>query len=174
MGILLGAMLPFLFSALTMGAVGRAASALVNEVRRQFRENPGIMEGTVKPDYARVVDMSTQGSLREMILPGVLAIVAPVIVGFILGPEALGGLLVGSIAAGALLAITMSNSGGAWDNAKKYIEAGHHGGKGSDAHKAAIVGDTVGDPFKDTSGPSLNILLKLMAIVSLVFGPLFV
>ena len=173
MGGLIGALLPFLFSALTLGAVGRAASALVSEVRRQFREIPGIMEGTGKPDYARVVDMSTRGSLREMVLPGVLAIVAPITVGFILGPEALGGLLVGSIAAGSLLAITMANSGGAWDNAKKYIEAGHHGGKGSEAHKAAVVGDTVGDPFKDTSGPSLNILLKLMAIVSLVFGPLF-
>jgi K(+)-stimulated pyrophosphate-energized sodium pump len=174
MGILIGSLMPFLFSAMSMGAVGRAAYSLVNEVRRQFREIPGIMEGTTKPDYARVVDMSTRGSLREMVLPGLLAMVAPIAVGAILGPAALGGLLVGSIGAGALLAITMANSGGAWDNAKKYIEAGHHGGKGSDAHKAAVVGDTVGDPFKDTSGPSLNILLKLMAIVSLVFAPLFI
>ncbi|MCH8283081.1 MAG: sodium/proton-translocating pyrophosphatase [Chloroflexi bacterium] len=174
MGVLIGALLPFLFSALSMGAVGRAAVSLVNEVRRQFREIPGIMEGTGRPDYARVVDLSTQGALREMILPGVMAIVTPIIVGFILGPAALGGLLVGSIAAGSLLAITMANSGGAWDNAKKYIEAGHLGGKGSDAHKAAVIGDTVGDPFKDTSGPSLNILIKLMAIVSLVFAPLFI
>ena len=174
LGTLVGALMPFLFSALTMGAVGRAAHSLVNEVRRQFREIPGIMEGTGTPDYARCVDLSTRGSLREMVLPGLLAVMAPIAVGAILGPEALGGLLVGSIGAGALMAITMANSGGAWDNAKKYIEAGHHGGKGSDAHKAAVVGDTVGDPFKDTSGPSLNILLKLMAIVSLVFGPLFI
>ena len=173
MGALVGALLPFLFAALTMGAVGRAASALVNEVRRQFREIPGIMEGTGTPDHQRVVDISTRGALREMILPGLIAIIAPIVIGAILGPEALGGLLVGSIAAGSLLAITMANSGGAWDNAKKFIEAGAHGGKGSEAHKAAVVGDTVGDPFKDTSGPSLNILLKLMAIVSLVFGPLF-
>ena len=173
MGVLVGSLMPFLFSAMSMGAVGRAAYSLVNEVRRQFRENPGIMEGTTKPDYARVVDMSTRGALREMVLPGLMAMVAPIIVGAVLGPEALGGLLVGSIAAGSLLAITMANSGGAWDNAKKYIEAGNLGGKGSDAHKAAVVGDTVGDPFKDTSGPSLNILLKLMAIVALVFGPLF-
>ena len=174
MGTLVGALMPFLFSALSMGAVGRAAYSLVNEVRRQFREIPGIMEGTGRPDYARVVDLSTQGSLRAMVLPGLLAVVAPIAVGAILGPEALGGLLVGSIGAGSLLAITMANSGGAWDNAKKYIESGKLGGKGSDAHKAAIVGDTVGDPFKDTSGPSLNILLKLMAIVALVFGPLFI
>ena len=173
MGALIGALLPSLFAALTMGAVGRAASSLVNEVRRQFREIPGIMEGTGTPDHQRVVDISTQGALREMVVPGLIAIIAPIVIGVILGPEALGGLLVGAIAAGSLLAITMANSGGAWDNAKKYIEAGQHGGKGSEAHKAAIVGDTVGDPFKDTSGPSLNILLKLMAIVSLVFGPLF-
>ena len=174
LGVLVGALMPFLFSALSMGAVGRAAYSLVNEVRRQFREIPGIMEGTGKPDYARCVDLSTRGALREMVLPGLMAVVAPIAVGAFLGPAALGGLLVGSIGAGALMAITMANSGGAWDNAKKYIEAGHHGGKGSDAHKAAVVGDTVGDPFKDTSGPSLNILLKLMAIVSLVFGPLFI
>ena len=174
MGVLIGSLLPFLFSAFSMGAVGRAAYSLVNEVRRQFREIPGIMEGTGRPDYARCVDMSTRGALREMVLPGLMAVVAPVAVGIILGPKALGGLLVGSIGAGALLAITMANSGGAWDNAKKYIESGQLGGKGSDAHKAAVVGDTVGDPFKDTSGPSLNILLKLMAIVSLVFAPLFI
>ena len=172
-GLIIGGLLPFLFSALTLQAVGRAANAMVSEVRRQFREIPGIMEGTGKPDYARAVAISTDGALKEMILPGLMAIVAPVIVGIILGPEALGGLLIGSIVTGVPLAITMSNAGGAWDNAKKYIEGGQHGGKGSEAHKAAVVGDTVGDPFKDTSGPSLNILLKLMAVVALVFGPLF-
>lgn len=172
-GLLIGALMPFLFSALTMQAVGRAANNMVQEVRRQFREIPGIMEGTSKPEYARAVDISTRGALREMVLPGLLAIAAPIIVGAILGAEALGGLLIGAIATGVLLALTMANAGGAWDNAKKYIELGHHGGKGSDPHKAAVVGDTVGDPFKDTSGPSLNILLKLMAIVALVFGPLF-
>ena len=172
-GLIIGGLLPFLFSALTLQAVGRAANAMVSEVRRQFREIPGIMEGTGKPDYARAVAISTDGALKEMILPGLMAIIAPVIVGIILGPEALGGLLIGSIVTGVPLAITMANAGGAWDNAKKYIEGGQHGGKGSEAHKAAIVGDTVGDPFKDTSGPSLNILLKLMAVVALVFGPLF-
>ena len=172
-GLLIGAMLPSIFSALTMKAVGRAAFSIVNEVRRQFREIPGLMEGTGQPDYARCVDISTRGALREMILPGVMAVVAPLAVGFILGKEALGGMLIGSVAAGLLLAITMANAGGTWDNAKKYIETGHFGGKGSDAHKAAVVGDTVGDPFKDTSGPSLNILLKLMAIVALVFAPVF-
>lgn len=172
-GLLIGAMLPSMFSALTMQAVGRAAFSIVNEVRRQFREIPGLMEGTGQPDYARCVDISTRGALREMILPGVIAVVAPLAVGFILGKEALGGMLVGSVAAGFLLAITMANAGGTWDNAKKYIETGHFGGKGSEAHKAAVVGDTVGDPFKDTSGPSINILLKLMAIVALVFAPVF-
>ena len=172
-GLIIGGLLPFLFSALSLQAVGRAANAMVNEVRRQFREIPGIMDGTGKPEYGKAVAISTQGALQEMILPGLLAIGAPIIVGIILGPEALGGLLIGSIATGVLLAITMANSGGAWDNAKKYIELGNFGGKGSEAHKAAVVGDTVGDPFKDTSGPSLNILLKLMAIVSVVFGPLF-
>ena len=172
-GLIIGGLLPFLFSALTLQAVGRAANAMVSEVRRQFREIPGIMDGTGKPDYARAVAISTNGALKEMILPGLMAIVAPVIVGIILGPEALGGLLIGSIVTGVPLAITMSNAGGAWDNAKKYIEGGQHGGKGSEAHKAAVVGDTVGDPFKDTAGPSLNILLKLMAVVALVFGPLF-
>jgi K(+)-stimulated pyrophosphate-energized sodium pump len=174
MGLLIGTLLPFLFSALTMQAVGRAANRMVSEVRRQFREIPGIMDGTGRPDYARAVDISTQGALREMILPGLIAVVAPIVVGFIMGAEALGGMLLGAIATGFLLAVTMANAGGAWDNAKKYIEAGNHGGKGSEAHKAAVVGDTVGDPFKDTSGPSLNILLKLMSIVALVFGPLFI
>ena len=172
-GLLIGAMLPFLFSAMTMKAVGRAAFSIVNEVRRQFREIEGIMDGTGRPEYARCVDISTRGSLREMILPGVMAVGAPLAVGFILGTQALGGLLIGSLGAGLVLAITMANAGGAWDNSKKYIETGHYGGKGSDTHKAAVEGDLVGDPFKDTSGPSLNILLKLMAIVSLVFAPVF-
>ena len=172
-GLLIGAMLPFLFSAFTMKAVGRAAFAIVTEVRRQFREISGIMEGTGKPDYARCVDISTRGALREMILPGVMAVVAPLATGFVLGTEALGGLLIGSVAAGFMLAIMMASAGGAWDNAKIYVELGNYGGKGSEAHKAAVEGDLVGDPFKDTSGPSLNILLKLMAIVSLVFAPVF-
>ncbi len=172
-GVLIGALMPFVFGAQTMLAVGRAARAMVNEVRRQFKERPGILEGTEPPDHARAVTIATEGALREMILPGTLAIVVPIAVGAIIGAEALGGLLVGSIAAGALLALMMANAGGAWDNAKKYVEAGALGGKGSDAHKATIVGDTVGDPFKDTSGPSMNILLKLMAIVAVVFGPLF-
>ena len=172
-GVLIGAMLPFIFSAMTMQAVGRAAFSIVNEVRRQFREIPGIMEGTGRPEYARCVDISTRGALKEMILPGVMAVVAPLAIGFVLGTEALGGLLMGAVGAGFVLAITMANAGGAWDNAKKYIEIGHYGGKGSDSHKAAVEGDVVGDPFKDTSGPSLNILLKLMAIVSLVFAPVF-
>ena len=173
MGLLVGALLPFVFAALTMQAVGRAASAMVEEVRRQFREIPGLLEGTADADYTRAVDISTRGAMREMVLPGVLAIVAPVAIGLILGAEALGGMLIGSIATGFLLAIMMANAGGAWDNAKKFIEAGAHGGKGSDPHSAAVVGDTVGDPFKDTSGPSLNILIKLMSIVALVFAPLF-
>ena len=172
-GVLLGAMLPFVFSAFTMKAVGRAAFAIVEEVRRQFREIPGIMEGTGRPDYARCVDISTRGSLREMIVPGLLAVIAPIAVGFTLGTEALGGLLIGAVASGFMLAIMMASAGGAWDNAKKYVELGNFGGKGSEAHKAAVEGDVVGDPFKDTSGPSLNILLKLMAIVSLVFAPVF-
>ena len=173
-GILLGALMPFVFSALSMGAVGRAAQAMVEEVRRQFREMPGIMDGTQDPDYERAVSISTTGALREMVFPGLLAVAVPIFVGAVISAEALGGLLIGSIAAGAMLAIMMANAGGAWDNAKKYIEEGHFGGKGSDAHKAAVVGDTVGDPFKDTSGPSLNILLKLMSIVAVVFGPLFI
>jgi len=171
-GLLIGAMLPFLFCSITMMAVSKAAYSIVHEVRRQFREIAGLMEGTADPDYASCIAISTQSALREMIVPGVLAVVAPLAVGFVLGPEALGGLLVGSLGAGFLLAITMANAGGAWDNAKKFIEMGHLGGKGSDAHKAAVVGDTVGDPFKDTSGPSLNILIKLMAMVALVFAPL--
>ncbi|MDA1215419.1 MAG: sodium-translocating pyrophosphatase [Chloroflexi bacterium] len=176
-GLLIGALMPFVFSALTMEAVGRAAQDMVEEVRRQFREIPGLREGTegVKAEYAKCVDISTKGALREMILPGLLAVIVPIIVGLIpfLGAEAVGGLLIGAIATGALLAITMANSGGAWDNAKKYVEAGAHGGKGSPAHEAAVVGDTVGDPFKDTSGPSLNILIKLMSIVALVFATTF-
>ena len=173
MGLLIGALLPFVFAALTMEAVGRAASAMVEEVRRQFREIPGLREGEADADYTRAVDISTRGAMKEMVLPGVLAIVAPVIVGLVLGAAGLGGMLIGAIATGFLLAIMMANAGGAWDNAKKYIEAGNHGGKGSDAHDAAVIGDTVGDPFKDTSGPALNILIKLMSIVALVFAPLF-
>lgn len=172
-GMLIGAMLPFLFSAFTMKAVGRAAFSIVNEVRRQFREIPGIMEGTGRPDYARCVDISTRGALKEMVIPGLMAVIVPIATGFILGPVALGGLLMGAVGAGFMLAIMMATAGGAWDNAKKYVELGNYGGKGTDAHKAAVEGDMVGDPFKDTSGPSLNILLKLMAIVSLVFAPVF-
>ncbi len=173
-GLFIGAMLPFLFSAMTMSSVGKAANQMIQEVRRQFRENKGIMEGTTKPDYARCVEISTAAALKEMIAPGVLAIVAPIAVGMLLGVESLGGMLGGALAAGVLLAIMMANAGGAWDNAKKYVESGVYGGKGSDTHKAAVVGDTVGDPFKDTSGPSINILIKLMTIVSLVFAPVFV
>ncbi len=172
-GLLLGGILPFLFSALTMRAVGNAAFAMVEEVRRQFREIPGIMEGTGKPDAARCVEISTKGSLKQMILPGVIAVLAPSVVG-LWSVEALGGLLAGALVTGVMMAIFMSNAGGAWDNAKKYIEGGAHGGKGSDSHKAAVVGDTVGDPFKDTSGPSLNILVKLMTVVGLVFLPWFI
>ncbi|WP_169973037.1 sodium-translocating pyrophosphatase [Tautonia rosea] len=173
-GVLIGAMLPFLFSSMAMTAVGRAAFAMVEEVRRQFHEIPGLMEGTGVADHARCVDIATQGALREMILPGLLAVFAPVAMGLILGVEALGGMLAGTLASGVMLALMMSNSGGAWDNAKKFIETGKHGGKGSNAHKASVVGDTVGDPFKDTAGPSLNILIKLMSIVALVFVPVFV
>ncbi|MBR0130581.1 MAG: sodium-translocating pyrophosphatase, partial [Firmicutes bacterium] len=171
-GLFIGAMLPFLFSALTMNSVGKAANQMIEEVRRQFRADAGIMAGTSKPDYARCVDISTKAALHEMILPAVLAIVAPLAVGIFLGAEALGGMLAGAIAAGVLLAIMMANAGGAWDNAKKYVEEGHFGGKGSPTHAAAVIGDTVGDPFKDTSGPSINILIKLMTIVAVVFAPL--
>ena len=173
-GLFIDAMLPFLFSAMTMNSVGKAANQMIEEVRRQFREDADIMESTSKPDFAMCVDISTKAALKEMLLPGLLAIVAPLLVGIVLGVEALGGMLAGSLATGVLLAIMMSNAGGAWDNAKKYVEEGNHGGKGSEVHKATVVGDTVGDPFKDTSGPSINILIKLMTIVSLVFAPLFV
>ena len=173
-GLFIGAMLPFLFSAMTMNSVGRAANQMIEEVRRQFREDKGIMEGTSKPDYANCVDISTAAALKEMVAPGIMAVIAPLAVGLILGPEALGGMLGGALSSGVLMAIMMSNAGGAWDNAKKYIEEGHFGGKGSEPHKAAVVGDTVGDPFKDTSGPSINILIKLMTIVAVVFAPLFV
>lgn len=172
-GLLIGAMMPYLFSALTMMAVGKAAHEIVLEVRRQFHEIPGLMEGTVKPDYKACVGISTESALKEMILPGSLAVIVPIVIGHVLGKEALAGLLVGTLLSGFLLAVMMANAGGAWDNAKKYIETGEYGGKGSDAHKAAVVGDTVGDPFKDTSGPSLNILIKLMTIVSLVFATSF-
>ena len=172
-GVFIGGMLTFLFCALTTESVSKAAQKMIEEVRRQFHADAGILAGTSKPDYARCVDISTKAALHEMILPGVIAIVAPLLTGILLGPEALAGLLVGGTVVGVPMAIMMSNAGGAWDNAKKYIEGGTHGGKGSDAHKAAVTGDTVGDPFKDTSGPSLNILIKLMSIVALVFVPLF-
>lgn len=173
-GLFIGGMLPFLFAAMTMDAVGKAAFSMIEEVRRQFKEIPGIMDGTAIPEYETCVDISTKSALKEMIIPGLMAVVAPVFMGLLLGSEALGGMLAGALITGVLMAIFMSNSGGAWDNAKKYIEEGHHGGKGSEAHKASVTGDTVGDPFKDTSGPSLNILIKLMTIVSLVFAQLFV
>ena len=173
-GILIGGMLPFAFSAMTMDSVSKAAYKMIEEVRRQFREIPGILEGSAKPDYGTCVSISTRAALHEMLVPGIMAVAAPLLVGLLLGPEALGGLLAGSLVTGVLLAIYMSTSGGAWDNAKKYIEGGHNGGKGSTAHKAAVVGDTVGDPFKDTSGPSINILIKLMTVVALVFAPVFI
>ena len=173
-GLFIGAMLPFLFSAFTMNSVGRAANQMIEEVRRQFREDSGIMAGTSKPDYARCVSISTGAALKEMVIPAIMALIAPILVGLLLGPAALGGMLAGALAAGVLLAIMMANAGGAWDNAKKYVEGGAYGGKGSDTHAAAVIGDTVGDPFKDTSSPSINILIKLMTIVSVVFAPLFV
>ena len=173
-GLFIGGMLPFLFSAFTMQSVGKAAFQMIEEVRRQFRTIPGIMEGKAKPDYKSCVAISTAAALKEMLVPGIMAVISPLVVGILLGTSALGGLLAGSLVTGVLMAIFMSNSGGAWDNAKKYIEEGNHGGKGSETHKAAVVGDTVGDPFKDTSGPSINILIKLMTVVSLVFAPLFI
>lgn len=173
-GLFIGGTLTFVFSAMTMDSVSKAAYKMIEEVRRQFREKPGIMQGTEKPDYTSCVGISTTAALHEMLVPGIMAVVVPLLVGIVLGVEALGGLLGGALVTGVLMAIFMSNSGGAWDNAKKYIETGHHGGKGSEAHHAAVVGDTVGDPFKDTSGPSINILIKLMTVVSLVFAPLFV
>ena len=172
-GLLIGGMLPFVFSAMTMDSVSKAAYSMIEEVRRQFREIPGIMEGKAKPDYKTCVAISTTAALKEMLVPGIMAVIAPLAVGLILGSTALAGLLAGSLVSGVMMAMFMSNAGGAWDNAKKYIEEGNHGGKGSDAHKAAVVGDTVGDPFKDTSGPSINILIKLMTVVSTVFAALF-
>jgi K(+)-stimulated pyrophosphate-energized sodium pump len=171
-GLFLGAMLPYLFSSLAMGAVGRAAFAMIEEVRRQFREIPGILEGTAKPEYAKCVDISTAAAIKEMMLPGLLAVLTPVVVGFLGGPEMLGGVLAGVTVSGVMMALFMSNAGGAWDNAKKHIEGGAHGGKGSEAHTASVIGDTVGDPFKDTAGQSINILIKLMSVVALVIAPL--
>ena len=175
-GILIGGAVTFLFASLAISSVSKAANKMIEEVRRQFKQFPGIMAGTDKPDYERCVDISTRAAIKEMILPGVLAIAVPIVVGVIpvLGPPALAGLLAGALIVGVLQAISMANSGGAWDNAKKYIEDGHEGGKGSEAHKAAVIGDTVGDPFKDTAGPAMNILIKLMSIVALVFIPLFI
>ena len=173
-GVLIGALIPFFITSLTLISVGRAAFKMVHEIRRQFREIPGIMEGTGKPDVDRCIDISTTAALREMIVPGMTAVVAPVLVGFIIGPEALGGMLAGAVITGVPLALMMANCGGAWDNAKKHIEKGHHGGKGSETHKVAVCGDTVGDPFKDTAGPSMNILIKLMSIVALVIAPVLV
>ncbi|MGD9552240.1 MAG: sodium/proton-translocating pyrophosphatase, partial [Candidatus Caldatribacteriota bacterium] len=172
-GIFIGGILPFLFSSITIEAVGKTASLMITEVRRQFEEIAGLKEGTAKPEPEKCVDISTKGALKEMIIPGLLAVIVPIAVGIILGPEALGGLLLGSVVIGVFLAIMMANSGGAWDNAKKYIEKGNYGGKNSPAHQAGVIGDTVGDPFKDTAGPSMNILIKVMSIVSLVFIPLF-
>jgi len=172
-GLLVGAMIPYAFSALTMKGVGVAAQEMVEEVRRQFREHPEIMERKIKPDYARCVTIATRASLKKAILPGIIVLFSPIFIGIFFGVHTVAGFLVGAFASSVQLAISMSNSGGAWDNAKKYIEKGNFGGKGSDSHKAAVVGDTVGDPFKDTSGPSLNIVMKLMAITSLVFAPMF-
>src|SRR5690554_4607657 len=170
-GLLLGAMLPYLFTSLTINSVGKAANLMIEEVRRQYKESPGILKGEVKPDYASCVEISTGAALKEMIIPGLLAVLSPIVVGLVLGVEALGGLLVGGLASAVMLAIFMANSGGAWDNAKKLIESGKNGGSGSESHKAAITGDTVGDPFKDTAGPAMDILIKLMSIISLIFVP---
>ena len=171
-GLFIGGVIPFFLAALTMDAVGKAAFEMINEIRRQFREIPGLLEGSAQPDTERCVDIATAAALRKMILPGVIAIASPWVVGIGISPEALGGMLGGALLACVLLALTMANAGGAWDNAKKYVEKGHHGGKGSETHHALVVGDTVGDPFKDTSGPSMNILINVMAIVSLVIAPL--
>jgi len=173
-GLLIGGTVPFLLGALTMGAVGRTAQKMVEEVRRQFREITGLLDGDGKPDYSSCVGISTDAALREMVVPGVIAVVAPIVIGLILGADGLGGFLAGAIVTGVMLALMMANAGGAWDNAKKYIEEGHLGGKGSDAHKAAVVGDTIGDPFKDTSGPAMNIMIKLMSIVAVVIAPLLI
>jgi K(+)-stimulated pyrophosphate-energized sodium pump len=172
-GLFLGAVLPAVFCSMTLSAVGKTSFSIVNEVRRQFREIPGLMEGTAKPDYARCVDICTKDSLKQMMAPGIITIASPVIVGLVLGPLALGGFLAGAITSGFMLAITFANAGGSWDNAKKWIETGAYGGKGSEAHKAAVVGDTVGDPMKDTAGPSLNIMIKLITIIALVLAPVF-
>ncbi|MBV1869919.1 MAG: sodium/proton-translocating pyrophosphatase, partial [Gammaproteobacteria bacterium] len=171
-GMFIGGVIPFVIASITMNAVGEAAFDMIHEIRRQFREIPGLLEGAAKPDNARCVDIATQAALKKMILPGVIAVVSPVIVGFLLGPESLGGMLGGALLGCVLLALMMANAGGAWDNAKKHVEKGNLGGKGSDTHAAVVVGDTVGDPFKDTSGPSMNILINVMAIVSLVIAPL--
>ena len=171
-GLFIGGVIPFLIASITMTAVGDAAFAMINEIRRQFREIPGLLAGTAEPDTARCVDIATTAALKKMILPGVIAVSAPALVGFILGPEALGGMLGGALLSCVLMALMMANAGGAWDNAKKYVEKGNLGGKGSDVHTATVVGDTVGDPFKDTSGPSMNILINVMAIVSLVIAPI--
>jgi len=173
-GIFIGGILPFLFAAMTIEAVGKTASLMIEEVRRQFREIPGLKEGKAKPEPEKCVDISTRGALKEMIIPGLLAVITPIVVGKVMGTEALGGLLLGSVVIGVFLAIMMANAGGAWDNAKKYIEKGNFGGKNSPAHQAGVIGDTVGDPFKDTAGPSMNILIKVMSIVALVFIPLFI